>query len=154
MKILLPRSPWSPLIGAVATFLIGWGSLGFFYQFFPMSFWSKYYSVVPAADKVKIGEPLQFKSTRIIRRPVVIKWEDTLRCELNGDYPPFSKGTEFARYIDDSTKERETVSWEYDGKLPDKPTTCFLNSAITQLHRGGIQRPQHLTDRHYINFIR
>lgn len=155
MRKILPKDPLSPLIGALVAVLLAIYGPKLFYQYWPLSFWFEYYSVEQVSETVKIGDPLKLRSTRIIRRPVILQWDDSLRCvEPDGGYPPFSKSDSFSRLVDDAPPEKETVIWTYYGELPKHETTCFTHHVITALLPHGIRRNQIINHRHYIEFVK
>ena len=111
--------------------------LGIEYSFFrvaPITLWVEYENIRPAKLEFEIGEEMRFISNVKIRFSPHIHWNDVLMCE-DPKTQIFVRIDEFeSSSIKAENRLPETdVYWQWNGKLPKSPTTCYLNSQI-QLH--------------------
>jgi len=97
----------------------------------PTDYYFVYEDVSPARDVFEIGDKLVFASTSEIIHETRLIWNDTLFCDLHDGVG--------MRHFSFKNTDRELVPvramstklWQYNGDVPDVPSTCYLESVIT-----------------------
>lgn len=115
----------------------------------PVTYFFKYHSIDPIPHepvinneiKIKIGEPLWFKSDAEFFVETNIEWVDRLKCDggdNDGDFSPFS--TAIDKDLNKPPQRRMTreeykeyKGWRYNADLPSSSRYCILESTITHL---------------------
>ncbi|MCP4933517.1 MAG: hypothetical protein GY927_04770 [bacterium] len=125
------------VIGAVGTFICG---EYLYYRVLPVYQHFEYHSIELGKPAI-IGEPIEFVSTREIRRTSSIEWLDTLFCDL-GDGIGF-------RHFSQKDTSRDSIPasggivkqpWTYTARTPHVDATCYLLSVSTGIFPYGIQK--------------
>lgn len=95
------------------------------------------YHTVFTDEVHRVGEELLFKSDAEFFRAADITWEDTLYCDLMDE----GKYTFYSQYISQKKNQQpeprkteeeleESGGWAYQGKVPQRETSCYLLSSI------------------------
>ena len=100
-------------------------------NFKPAGYWFEYEAVTPSREVFVIGDELVFFSTSQINRPVRLKYNDVLFCDMRDGL-----GRRFySNYLTESyvasPRASSTAGWVYHGKVPMKAAECNLRSTIT-----------------------
>lgn len=128
------------LVALIISMLLTYIAVGFW----PRSYWFTY-SAVEVVSGQEFNKP--FLVTSIIdgwKRDVDVKWNDVLRCDLgDGNGNKFISNYESSASIK-ARPEPFISTWVYQGPLPNKPGTCFIDSSITIETLFGFKKQQTL----------
>lgn len=122
----------------------------YFILFSPTKWWFWYESVVPAKETYSINEPLVFTSNRVVHKELSMSWQDTLRCDLDGDELGFIY---FSGYASSGVVRPKaglySSSWKYNSLTPHTGATCYLESNISVTLAFNIKKEQTIQSIHF-----
>ena len=100
-------------------------------QLFNYSHWFDYYSINPVAPPYEIEESLLFESDAVIRRPIMLEWNDVLFCDLYDGLGFRYFSSYHSKRHQVSPRDRMKIMWVYGGSAPKESASCFLHSTIS-----------------------
>ncbi len=113
----------------------------------PPSYWFTYHAIKPAQDVFQIGEPLKFLSFADFHKKTDVRWNDVLRCNFDMDQFGYLFFSEYTSQADSWGPFKSATTprpWAYNERIPQAPTTCFVDSTITVKLPYGITKQQEI----------